>query len=320
MPLALLVPGLLDVATDALASAPALRRIAARATPQAAEDADDALLRALGLPATAAPFAALGAGLAVGGDWVARADPVSVELTREDVRIIARVDDLAHDEAGTLLALLARHFADDGLAFAAPRPDAWFVHSSRPYAVALPSLTAALRGPLRTQLPHGDDAKPWRRWWTEVQMLLHEHPLALRTPAPVHALWFSAPGTLPSSLPPLQAFATATRHGDVVRGLAATAHRHAKPPPALADTLATARRGTTIAAACDPVVDAAGLAALEPILDAALAAVDAGRLDRVVLVAGGRERAATWQVDRAGWLARMWPRSAPFVAPSTDLP
>jgi hypothetical protein len=318
MPATLLAPGLLDVDAAALASDATLRRVAARATAAAVDDGESELLRLLGLPAmAAAPLAALGAGLEVGSDWVARADPVTTLVTHDDVRIVARVDDLDEPEARALRILLDRHFADDGLAFAAARRDAWFVRSARPHALEAAPLATVVGRPLRDRLPGGSDAARWRRWWTEVQMLLHEHPLGLRATAPVHALWFASGATLPRPLPIAPAcFATAMRHGDVLRGLArthgATAHAADAPPTA-------AGTNAPCAIVADPVVSAQSFASLTSrVLPPLLAALDHGAIDRLDLIGSGRQRAARWTLRRAGLAARLFPGRADFVAPAGD--
>jgi len=314
MPLVLLVPGLLDVDAAVLAACAPLSRVAARAAGEPVDDAEAELLRAFGIDAGTAPLAALGAGLQVGSDWVARADPVSTLVTHEDVRIVARVDDLAAGESGALLALLNGHFAGDGLAFAAPRLDAWFVHSREPHAVALLPLAAAVDRPLRDRLPAGDDAKRWRRWWTEVQMLLHDQPVAARERAPVTALWFSGAGRLPPQrLAPLDAYATTSRDGDVLRGLAQVAGTQAAPLHAWRAT------GTAQQAVIADPVDASSLTAFATALLApALDALDRGALDRLVLIAGGRSGAARWSLGRIGFLARLRRRTAAFASPARD--
>ncbi|MDH4181504.1 MAG: hypothetical protein OEV46_05790 [Betaproteobacteria bacterium] len=314
MPLVLFVPGLLDVDADALAACAPLSRVAARSRGERADDADAAMLQALGTEAAVAPLAALGAGLDAGGDWIARADPVTTLVTHEDVRIVARVDDLADDEVLALRALLDRHFAGDGLAFAAPRPDAWFVRSRVPHAVAFMPLAAAIGRALRERLPTGADAARWRRWWTEIQMLLHGQPVAARERAPVDALWFSGAGTLPRQrIAPLDARATAARAGDVARGLALLAGTQAAPLREWCPGSAA-----TQVVVVDPV-DAGSLPSFaETMLAPALAALDRGAFDRLVLIAKGRDGAARWTIGRARLLDRVLRRSSPFTVPPRD--
>lgn len=315
--LALLVPRLLDLDAATLAACGALAHVAARARAEVVDGAEAALLRALGIEAAAAPLAALGAGIDVGGDWVARADPVTTHVSHDDVRIVARVDDLRDDEVAALRALLERHFAEDGLAFAAPRRDAWFVRSAVPHALDTVPLGAAVGRPLRSRLPSGADAKRWRRWWTEVQMLLHGQPVAARERAPVHALWFADAGCLPAGVAPaLRVFAAPARDGDVLRGLARMAGADVAPPSALRHSLAQASAEASIAACTEPLHDARMLDdfardVLAPVLDA----LDRGRIDRLVLVGEGRGAAARWDVGRGGWRERWLPRRAVFAAP-----
>jgi hypothetical protein len=317
MPLALAVPGLLDVAAEALAACEALRRVAGRTHGRNVDDADTEMLRALGVDAPTAPLAALGAGLDAGTDWIARADPVTAFVTHEDVRILGRVDDLADAEASTLLALLQRHFADDGLAFAAPRADAWFVRTATAQQVDLVPLVTAVDRPLRSRLPTGRDAGRWRRWWTEAQMLLHEHPLAAREHAPVNALWFAGGGTLASpALPGLRGFASAGRDGDMLRGLARRSGADARPLAAWMEGLDGKAPCAIVA---ERIVDAGSLAAIaDDLLPALVDALDRGRLDTLTLIGSGRAQVVRWDVPRAGLLGRLLRKSADFRVPARD--
>ena len=133
MRLTLALPDLLALDRAALAAAPSLGRFAHYAGPPVTQRGtlDQLLIRASITPDTAAiaPLAALGAGFDPGGSYVLRADPVSLVAGRTDVALAARIDDLDGDETGALLATLNAHFGGDGLAFHAPRSDAWFVLS-----------------------------------------------------------------------------------------------------------------------------------------------------------------------------------------------
>ena len=80
--------------------------------------------------------------------------------------------------------------------FRRPRPDAFFV---RVATVRFdPSSRGALGRPARAA-PAGPDAGAWRRWHSEIEMLLHEHPVNVereragaRSPT---APWFSGGGS-----------------------------------------------------------------------------------------------------------------------------
>ncbi|HEX4885320.1 MAG TPA: hypothetical protein VFX05_14360 [Casimicrobiaceae bacterium] len=318
MHLALLVPGLLDIDAVALASCAPLARVAALADARPVDDAEAELLRVLDVHGATAPLAALGAGIDVGGDWIARADPVTTSVSHEDVRIVGRVDDLDAAEAAMLVALLGDHFREDALGFAAPRSDAVFVRSARPHDIATVPLLAAIDRPLRDKLPSGADARRWRRWFTEVQMLLHEHALAARATRPVNAVWFASGGTLaPAPARRVATFAGPGRAGDVVRGLA----RVQGDPTATLDAIDAISRHAPgdVAVVADPVHDAAGVAAVaDAILAPLLAALDAGAAQRLVLIAEGRAGAARWDVARPGLFDRLFPRKGRFAPPARD--
>jgi hypothetical protein len=328
MELVLVAPGLLSLAPETLARDPALARVAAADGPILADDLDLALLGALGIEAPVAPLAALGAGMDPGGRFVIRADPLTMRVTHDDVRIDARVDDLDAAEAGELRAMLDAHFGAEGLAFHAPRPDAWFATSAVVRPVAATPLEAAIGRPLRPCLPHGIDAARWRRWLTEAQMLLHEHPLAART-HPVNGLWFSGGGTTGASFPDparpepaarapgasTTVVADAGRDADVARGLAALARHDVAPLRGLADALAAnqgAARLVVVLRRVDPGSDASSACA--PVGEA-LRALDSGFIGGMRLVADGRGVAASWSTAKSSFWRRFVPRSARFVAP-----
>ena len=125
-----------------------------------------------------APLAALGAGFdPVATATSLRADPVTLVAGRDDVLLAGRVDDLAPAERTPCIDALNRHFAADGLVFRAARRtrgSSWRARRMR--STPLRQL-AAVRGAIATLLAAGDARGTWRRWLSEMQMLLHEHPV-----------------------------------------------------------------------------------------------------------------------------------------------
>jgi hypothetical protein len=324
MELVLVAPGLLALAPEALARDATLSRVAAAAEPIVVDDLDQALLGALDMVVPAAPLAALGAGIDPAGRFVIRADPVTMRVTHDDVRIAARVDDLDAREAAALVTLLDAHFAAEGLTFHAPRGDAWFATCHTAQEIAATPLDAAIGRALRPCLPTGTDAGRWRRWLTEAQMLLHEHALGSRV-HPVNGLWFSGGGMLrvpeasrgvsgsDGGLPSI--CAGSGRDGDVARGIARLAGSGALPGTSVAAVLAAAgaaARVVIVQPRADEDGDAATTAA--PIA-AALRALDRGQLERLDLVADGRGVAATWSMGRPSLWRRIAPRTARFAPP-----
>jgi len=321
MQLVLVVPGLLALAPEALARDATLSRVAAASEPLVVDDLDQALLGALDMVVPPAPLAALGAGAEPAGRFVIRADPVTMRVTHDDVRIAARVDDLDAREVALLRTMLDAHFAAEGLSFLAPRGDAWFAACDAAQAIAATPLDAAIGRALRPCLPTGTDAGRWRRWLTEAQMLLHEHALGSRT-HPVHGLWFSGGGMLQGpaassggsrgegGLPRI--CAAPGRDSDVARGIARLAGSDALPCTGVAGAIAAASDASRLVIVLSRAVD--GRDASAPIA-AALHALDRGQLERLELVADGRGVGATWSLRRPSLWRRIAPRTARFAVP-----
>jgi hypothetical protein len=311
MRLLLALPDLLVQGDAALSAAPSLQRLAFYAdTPALRRGGLD---RPLINAATGredspiAPLAALGAGLDAGGSYVLRADPVSLIAGRADVSLERRIDDLDADECRGLLATLNGHFGVDGIAFHAPRPDAWFITADVP-----PSLTTTplddVRGPIYPYLPGGDDAPKWRRWLSEMQMLLHEHPANLarqnRGSTPVTGIWVSEGGRaadMPAS-PAATMFAPSGSVGDVARGMArARGDAVGEPPMGFAGL----PKVESVIAVLSPLREEDVSPIDRQWLKPALAALEDGSLSALTLVADGNGESAAWRPQRPGWSRRI---------------
>jgi len=269
-----------------------------------------------------APLAALGAGLDPGAAYVLRADPVSLVAGRTDVMLAGRIDDLDASEAAALIATLNVHFERDRLVFHAPRPEAWFVTIDETPELSTTPLSA-VRGSLHPHLPAGNDAAKWRRWLSEMQMLLHEHPAndarEARGRLPVTGIWISDGGRLANigSVAPAAVFATAGRAGDVARGLARLAGIAAQEPPA--DFASLPMQGNAVVALAP--ADGATLPALDRHwIDPAVIALERGALSSLRLLADGNGVAAAWHATRPALATRMLAklRARAFIPPLPD--
>lgn len=237
--------------------------------------------------------------------WLA-ADPVTFEIGRVDVELARVVDDLDRADADALLATLNAHFANDGLYFVAPRPDAFFVRAADRTRLSTAPPAAAIRRPLRGLLPQGPDAAAWRRFQSEIEMLLHEHAVnAGRERAgcpPANSLWFYEGGTpaqRPQPAPAISTFATS----GIARALAVHigGPLHAVP----GDFRAARDKATdpdTIVVALDRALDVPALerAWAAPARDALVA----GSLDGVALICEDRGDALVWYARAP----RLWER------------
>jgi hypothetical protein len=330
------VPGLTSLDRAALAASRPLARLASWSTARREpRGAAAALLAAAGAPAPdashdvpVAPLAMLGAGEDPHGAFVLAADPVTLVAGMDDVAIAARADDLGALEANALVDALNAHFASDGLRFAAPRPDAWFVTMARRPDLRTSPLDAALGSTLSAHAPAGADARTWQRWATEIQMLLHAHPVNRRREqqgrALANGLWFGGGGALADVglVAPFRAHAPEGRAGDFLRGLARHAGGETLRLPSSFDAVleaAPATRPTThVVALLAPATDATALATLERSwLEPALRWLARGRLASVALVADGAP-ASTWLARHPSLPARVRAGLAPrrFAVPA----
>ena len=327
MQLVLLVPGMLAIAAERLAAMPALERLACYAAPPRAEPNGmaAALFAVLGLSADTpvAPLALLGAGGDPRDDYVLCADPVHLAADRDTVVLVQRVDDVPAEARARLVRMLDDHFAADGLRFEALRSDAWFARCANVPDVRMTPLDAALRRPLFPHLPAGADARRWRSWQNEIQMLMHEHPVNDERDAhgepTVTGLWFWGGGRLRDAADAPLAFVAAAAGvpGDLARGLARRvqlATLELASQDDLAHTIAsTASVLRNVTPAHGVVALPAGVSPqrLESAwLWPALARLAAGEFEALHVVADGNGNAAAWSATRPTWWRRITARAA----------
>ena len=320
MQLILALPGLLEGRTDgaAPAHAPALAHLLALAGAPTRERGGIAaalaphygVVRQTDWPFAPIRLAALGADPA-GAYWLA-ADPVTLVVGRADVQLAGVVNDLKRADADALVATLNAHFADDGLAFVAPRSDALFVRVATKVRLSTHPPDAALGRPLRPLFPDGPDAAAWRRWQSEIEMLLHEHPVnVLRESAgrpPANSLWFSCGGTLPPRPSPAPSIRTYAASG-IVGALAAHAGSPSRARPGLLrEVLADSAGVRTIVVAFDAPLDVGAIdkAWFGPVRDA----LATGTLDAVTLVVDDAGDAVVWHARQPSLRRRLAGRFA----------
>jgi hypothetical protein len=315
--LALTVPGLLAPGAPALSAMAPFQALARYADPpeQNGDGLGPALCATLGMPSTTplAPISALGAGVDVGDRYTIAATPVTLIADRDIVMLAGAVKDLADDDAATLIELFNRHFGGDGLHFVSPRPAAWFAQCERTFSLSASPVDAAIGRSIFSYLPRGSDGGIWRRWQVEAQMLLHEHPVnqqrEARGLAPVSSLWFSGGGRLSDvTMPGLSAvFAAADENGDLARGLAGGVGLLADVlPVTLSAILDKLDRTSDALVALTATTDEAAIGRFgRDWLQPAVAALDAGKIDALQLIADGHGAAASWRARRPSGLARV---------------
>jgi hypothetical protein len=314
MQLILVLPGLSELRTGTTASvrAPALAHLLAIAGVPARESGGIAAALAARYGVTRqgdwplAPLRLAALGVDPGAAFWLAADPVTLTVGRSDVRLAGVVGDLARADADALVATLNTHFAGDGLTFVAPRPDAFFVRATTSIGVTTQPPDAALGRPLHQLLPGGADAGAWRRWQSEIEMLLHEHPVNIEREragqSPANSIWFSCGGTMPQPPTPAVSIRTFAAAGTA----AALAAHVGSPAHALPRHLGAAREAAggaaSIVVALEPGLDVAAIeqAWAAPARDA----LADGAFDAVTLLTDDMGDAVAWHARRPGFWER----------------
>ncbi len=140
-----------------------------------------------------APWRLRGEGLDPGeATWVCL-DPLHLQAgARQLMRSANPLSSLTPIEAEQIVATLNAHLAHDGIEIVAPHPYRWYARcASADFRAAAPPIAGDALA--ETGLPQGPDGARWRRLLTEVQMILHSHPVnearEARNASVLNALW-----------------------------------------------------------------------------------------------------------------------------------
>ena len=157
-----------------------------------------------------APIALFGVGLTPGEDFWLSADPVHLQVNRDQLILQApETLSITDAEAVALCAALNRHFAADQFTFLAPQPHRWYLRTAQPALIHTSGLSRVVGQDVDSMLPDGEDRLDWHRIFNEVQMLLHAQAVneerEQRGALPINSLWFSGGGTLPCASTSFQA-------------------------------------------------------------------------------------------------------------------
>jgi hypothetical protein len=325
MQLTLVVPGLLTVVASAgadLASVALARVLATSPRPTLHDSAIGVTCAALGIAKQrdwpVAPILALAAGLDPGEAYWLLAEPVTLLIGQQDARLAAVVDDLSTDQAAAILTTLNAHFAGDGLRLHTAGPARWLIAAASVPQLSTHLTDDALGEPTSAFLPDGPDAARWRRWQSEMQMLLFAHPVTSQREregrAPVNAIWLSGGGVraVDQTKPRIASMhADAPLPRDLARGCGVTV---APAPSSFLAWLEAGPKSPSMVwldaiAANDA---AAALAAFDRNWAAPLcAAIDARTIDEITIVISGHGHAWSFAPRRRSLIGRWRDRLAP---------
>jgi hypothetical protein len=319
MQLTLVLPNLLDAEPDTLdaAAAPALARLlGASGSPVpkpggAPGIACDSLGIAKQHDWPIAPLLASAAGIDAGHSYWLCAQPVALALERGEGRLASMVTDLDADQSASLLASLRAHFASDGMEFVDRGPGRWWASLAEAQQLETSPPYAALGKPLIAHLPRGEDAARWRRWQSEMQMILFEHPVNRAREksgrATVDYVWMWGGGVLRGVRS--DAHATALfAHSPLVRDLSRALGRDgATLPPSLAALRVPVGAASALVWLDD--IDKSAIRKQLAAFDANWAAPLERAIDRqeieATIVAAGAERALSFAPRTTGALRRL---------------
>ncbi|HEX7116236.1 MAG TPA: hypothetical protein VF193_14000 [Steroidobacter sp.] len=258
-----IAPALAQAAGEDAARWPELAKLAGRGSVRALElSARDmsrwqlTLLERLGLGSEAAryPVAAVvrsgDEGRRAQGFWM-QATPMHwlAGLDRLDAVRLEGESAVERSEREHLFEPIAGHLSSAGLELVQASSGDWLIRSERAWQVQTSSPETASAGPLEDAMPRGADASRLRRLMTELQMILHEHPVntsrARRGLPEINAIWLHGVGSL-SELPE-RALPDAFGDELYLRGLYAVHGGEVQALPGDAAGLLAAMRKETIA-------------------------------------------------------------------------
>lgn len=118
----------------------------------------------------------------------------------------AKLDDLNEPESRALMSAMLPFFEEDGIALIYDQSDRWLAQGELLRGLASASLDRVRGCSVADWLPGGTSAIALQRLQSEMQMLLHEHPVneerAGRAATLINSFWISGSGALPPGWKP----------------------------------------------------------------------------------------------------------------------
>jgi hypothetical protein len=239
-------------------------------------------------------------------DWL-HVEPIHLEAGLNEVTLLRLPPEaaLTTEERDALTPLLREHLEPEGLIVRPYAEREWLIGSPALLAAQTVTPEFALRADWHSALPQGADAPRLRRLMTELQMLLHEHPVnvsrAKRGLPAINAVWFWGNGRVNDSR---SASATCMGGHAYLRGLCAA---NGWVPPDDPDSLDAA---LAAADAHRPLVYVADCRSRDGAdwLRASVEVLRRGRIGKLIVIVD------EWRICASRWsLRRFWRRAAPFA-------
>jgi hypothetical protein len=138
--------------------------------------------------------------------WRIIASPVHLVADHATLHFPPQPDPLLSDEESrALMASCQDHFAGEGWQLEYGDANSWYLRVNGSTSITTTPVSEAVGKPLFEALPQGNDARIWRRWTNEVQMLFHTHAVNdarhVRGKPSINSLWFWGEGYQPRVTP-----------------------------------------------------------------------------------------------------------------------
>jgi hypothetical protein len=271
-----------------------------------------------------APIALLGAGVSPGDDFWLSADPVHLQVNRDQLLLLApETLSITDAEAALLCASLNQHFAADHFTFLAPEPHRWYLKTDRPAHIQTSNLSLVAGRDVDRMLPQGEDRLDWHRTFNEIQMVLHAHPVngqrEQRGALPINSLWFSGGGKLPrasTSFNSMIGSSVLARGLSKLAGIAFSGTGHGVAAIGANDVLVELDEAANAAMRLDPSAWKQALEHMEHGWVVPLAKMlKKGRISELIIATVDNGRSYRWSISRMN-LWRLWRSPAVLARPA----
>lgn len=151
------------------------------------------------------PVAVLGSmaeSLNVGQGYWLRADPTHIQVTHNAAYYMGYHDlNLKSAEINSLLEAINIFLAQDNMQLYAPQAEQWYLHCQQKPDIFTRAPSEVIGHNIHEYLPKGMAHHRWHHLFTELQMLLYQHPVNVarrsQRQLEINSLWFWGCGLLP---------------------------------------------------------------------------------------------------------------------------
>ncbi|OUD13093.1 hypothetical protein [Thioflexithrix psekupsensis] len=171
--------------------------------------------------------------------WL-RADPVYLKAD-QDRLLLFDIDEtfaLEQAHADQLTQELTHYFTEENFIFSAVTPTRWYLRLNQDPEIQTTPLTRLIGNHIEPGMPKGKNARFWRKYFNEIQMLLHRSPInaqrEMQGLLPINSVWFWGAGKIPTLT--ARPWVGVWSEDVLVRGLAQLSHTPVHPVPNNAKT------------------------------------------------------------------------------------